>query len=142
MTYIGKTWKSFKDRWACHKSSAKSGEGGCRYLYNAMKYHGVENFTFDILHIVTPKTHGENWKQIILDLEVKEIQERNTLAPNGYNLVLGDPSSTNGIIEMSEETRQLKSEAMKGEKNPMFGKNGEQNPFFWKKTYRRNQRVT
>ena len=121
-TYVGKSWDSFSTRKNSHFRCGTNGDGDCRCLYNAMKCHGVDNFEFIILHVITPETHGENFKQVILDTEIKEQIERNTLAPNGYNLVIGDPRSKNGIIEMSEETRQLKSEAMKGENNHMFGK--------------------
>jgi group I intron endonuclease len=133
-TYVGKSWDSFSSRKSSHwHYGVKGKDGGCRYLYNAMKCHGVDNFEFIILHVITRETHGENFMQVILETEIKEQIERNTLAPNGYNLVIGDPSSKNGIVAMSDETRHLKSEVMKGPNNPMFGRFGELNHFFGKK---------
>lgn len=47
-TYIGYTIKNLPERrWAEHKKRAKRGWVG--YLYNAMRKHGIENFSFEIL---------------------------------------------------------------------------------------------
>jgi group I intron endonuclease len=121
MPYIGKTFRSFNIRSYQHKYAAENGYKGCRYLYNAIAKYGWNEFDFKILHVVTYETHGEDWKKIILQLEEDEIREKNTMAPNGYNLVNNDPS---GGREDSEETRLLRSLAFQGEKNPRYGKPG------------------
>ena len=119
--YVGKTFVSFKIRIYKHKWDAEHGKGGCRYLYNAIRKYGWDQFDVKILHIVTHETHGEDWEKAILKLEEDEIRNLNSLAPNGYNLMNNDPS---GGYTLSTETRLLKSIAMQGERNPMYGKPG------------------
>jgi group I intron endonuclease len=47
--YIGQTTKTFAIRMAAHKSSAKTGKGGCRHLINAINEHGWDNFKKEVL---------------------------------------------------------------------------------------------
>jgi len=119
--YVGKSWskRGISERWNSHKSSAEKGKKGCRYLYAAIKAHGWDKFKKEIIHVISPETHGENWKTIISETESREIRNRNTMTPNGYNLVVGFNTAN---IEISDETRALMSARSKGENNPMFGK--------------------
>lgn len=114
MVYIG---KSMHDAVKTRINKHLSGKGN-EYLKNAVKKHGVEVFAYEILHDgILPE---------FLDmLEMEEIAKHNCVRPNGFNLTHGGDG---GIP--SEETRRKRSESLKGEKNPMFGKTGEKNPMF------------
>lgn len=82
MIYIGQTTGTLERRFYlhCHRSS------GCRYLYNAIKKYGKENFTIE--QIATASTQEElNQKEKYL------VDKLNTLAPNGYNLKEGGGST-------------------------------------------------
>jgi hypothetical protein len=87
--YIGITTKSIKFRFEqhCYKGS------NCKHLYHSIKKHGKNQFIIDLLH--------DNLnRDTACILESKEIIERNTLTPNGYNLTTG------GIYcEMSDDTK-------------------------------------
>jgi group I intron endonuclease len=119
--YVGKSWskQGIKQRWNSHKNCADKSAKGCRYLYAAIRAHGWDNFKREIIHVITHATHGENWKTVISEMESMEIRNRNTLSPNGYNLVVGFNTAN---IEISDETRKLMSDRSSGEKNPMYGK--------------------
>jgi len=45
--YYGQTRQPPNRRWSQHKQSAKN--GGKMILYNAIRLHGVENFTFEVI---------------------------------------------------------------------------------------------
>ncbi|QJX71244.1 hypothetical protein F-liban_182 [Faustovirus] len=47
--YIGQTTKTFGQRMSGHKSSAKTGKGGCRHLINAINEHGWDNFQKEVI---------------------------------------------------------------------------------------------
>ena len=114
MVYIGKsTHDAVKTRINKHLNG-----NGNEYIKNSVRKHGIEVFTYEILHdSILPK---------FLDmLEIEEIAKHNCVRPNGFNLTHGGDG---GIP--SEETRRKKSESLKGKKNPMFGKTGEKNPMF------------
>ena len=101
----------------------------------AIRKHGVENFTLDILVEDLPQDDASNLEALFIDLN-------NTLAPNGYNIreggYNGNPlagltdeqkASRNEKIRnarigttLSPESRKKVSDAKKGDKNPMFGK--------------------
>ena len=84
------TIKGISGRWKSHINSSKS-KGGCRYLNNAIRKYGHENFKIFMLI----KCGIEE-----LDFyEKKFIKEHNTLAPNGYNLQTGGTNSTIRAIE-------------------------------------------
>ena len=120
--YVGKSWETkhgIKGRWNSHKRSALKNEKGCTYLYAAIRKHGWDNFRKEIIHEISFETHGEDWKKIISDTEDREIRTRNSMTPNGYNLVVGFNTAH---VEISDETRERMSARSKGENNPMFGK--------------------
>ena len=91
---------------------------GSQLVKNAVEKYGQDVFTYEILHDgILPE---------FLDmLEIEEIEKHNCVRPNGFNLTYGGEG---GIP--SDETLQKKSESLKGEKNPMFGKTGKKNPMF------------
>lgn len=72
--YIGIT-NDYKKRWANHGL-------GNSAISQAIKKYGKENFTFEVL-----------FKNVSIDeideLEIKQIQKYNSLAPNGYNIAKG-----------------------------------------------------
>lgn len=46
--YVGITLNPY-ERWLRHQSNARNTEGKTTYLYNAMRKHGLENFSFDVI---------------------------------------------------------------------------------------------
>lgn len=77
--YIGKTYNP-SGRWLDHQHEAMRNNNCC--LYNGMRKHGIENFTFTILEEFNTEIES-------LKAENLTIVSRNTLTPNGYNATLG-----------------------------------------------------
>jgi len=96
--YVGQTVNDPNRRWRDHKRNPN------KYLGNAFKLHGIENFTFSVLHEVPDKD--------LNDLEIQEISKRKTIAPNGYNLRSGGESGGH----LHEETKQKISIIKTGKK--------------------------
>lgn len=75
----------------------------CTYLYRAMIKHGPGKFT--MRQIAVAYSHQE-----LNDLETYYIEERNTLAPNGYNLTTGGDGgyvhSPDVLARISENTKK------------------------------------
>jgi group I intron endonuclease len=84
-------------------------------LYNAIRKYGWDKFIIQILHEI-PK-EGD-WEERLDALEIQEIAQRNTLAPNGYNYESG--GNKNKVLH--EETKELMSSVRSGERHHMFGK--------------------
>jgi len=106
--YVGQTMSPFTDRKSQHLSLVRNGTGS--YLHNAIKKHGPEKFTWEIL----------DYCQTIDEMNEREqfwIRKLNALCPNGYNLTTGGMNSI-----PCEETRRKISEAKSGPKHPMYGK--------------------
>ena len=120
--YIGYS-SNVENRWQDHKTGY-----GSKAVYDAIQKYGLDNFIFEVIADDT------------VDNEDKYIQEHNTMAPNGYNLVEGGglPPSKKGWkpsaetlakrsaslkgIERTDEWCRKLSEAKKGTNNPMYGK--------------------
>ena len=83
---------------------------GNRIIANAVKKYGRDAFTYDILE-------ANVFDEFLPDLEVAYIAKFNTVAPHGYNLTYGGDHAI-----PSKDARQKLSEAVKGKKNPNFGK--------------------
>ena len=81
----------------------------CRYLNNATNKYGIEAFDVDII--------CEAPNELLTALEICYIKVLNTLAPNGYNLTEGGEGGRH-----SAETCKRRSESLKGENHPMYGK--------------------
>lgn len=76
-SYIGQSYRPYT-RFRQH--CADSGEDKrCSLIKKAIRKYGEDNFSFEILEWT------ENYNQREIDL----IQEYNTLAPNGYNILIG-----------------------------------------------------
>lgn len=77
--YIGQS-NDPQHRWISHKSRAKTGEGiGTSAIYDAIRAHGEENFTFEII----------GWYEDYNEKEKYYIRLYNSMVPNGYNLTEG-----------------------------------------------------
>lgn len=99
--YIGQTRQRVTQRWSDHKKNKES------VISRAFARHGLDAFEFSVICEIP--------NEELNDREILEIKERNTLAPNGYNIQSGG-----GNREMSEETKQrigaATSKALKGRK--------------------------
>ena len=62
------------------------------YLYNAMRLYGIDNFIIEELEQCSPENRFER--------ETYYILLYNTLAPNGYNLILSQDGPTPEVIKM------------------------------------------
>ena len=89
MSYVGQTI-NLKRRLQSHKSKTSV----CTYIKNAIQKYGWDNFEVETL--------WEGNSNLLSDMEVKFIEEYNTMAPNGYNLI--DSKGVGGKV--SETTLQ------------------------------------
>ena len=100
-SYIGQTINSLEERFRTH--CAKSSQGKCPKLWNAIQFHGSNNFTTELL-----------WSKpgcLVEELDAKErefIKVYDTLCPKGYNLMDGGHGARH-----NEESRQKISQAKK-----------------------------
>ena len=119
-SYIGQTFHE-KARKAAHRNTRV---GGCTAFQNACRKYGFDNMKYVVLHRLECTVEHLN------ELEQKEIAERNSMVPNGYNLRAGgsncfaseetkrrQSASLKGRI-ISEEARRKTSETLKGRKIP------------------------
>lgn len=104
--YIGQTFRPIQTRLEEHRTGKSS---GCVAIYNAIKFHGWENFDKDWYEC---PDEDLNFDEELL------VREMGTLSPDGYNLKEGG-----GGGKMSMESKQKMSEAQRGEKSHMYGKN-------------------
>lgn len=127
--YVGQTRrKKAEDRWNQHRwSITRPKENGV--LKRAMKLHGVEKFSFEVICEIPNEDLDAR--------EIHEIAERDTIAPKGYNLQKGGkltsahPSTRERLSQANkgkrtgykhtEESKRKMSEANKGPKNYLFG---------------------
>ncbi len=93
-SYVGQT-KDLQTRLSGHKCCA----GNCRYLHNAIRKYGWENFVCEVLERCT---EADVWAA-----EGRHIVLQNTLAPNGYNLTIDNEETR----IFSEQSLALKSHA-------------------------------
>lgn len=123
--YIGMTkthqWRSkakawipygYQKRYAQHLINAKGVKNSkkCRALYAAINAHKPENFEVVLLE--------ECSIDLLDEAETRHIRERNTIAPNGYNLESGG----NKNKFASTETRAKQSESRKKYNETVGGK--------------------
>lgn len=90
----GKKW-GYLARWKAHVNEAKHHKDCSRLLNRAIRKYGHESFKVEKI--------CECKIELLNDLEVKYIEEYNTLSPNGYNLTTGGKSNCRQSIESSEK---------------------------------------
>lgn len=102
--YIGQTVQKFKKRKSGHNTYVKN--GGNDYFHNALKKHGLENFTWEILCEDVPIE--------LLDIRetMKIIVEHSHYTENGYNLTWGGLG--NSGWHHSNKTKKKIGNASKG----------------------------
>lgn len=117
--YYGQTRQPPNRRWTQHKQSAKN--NGKMILYDAIRLHGVENFTFEVV------CECETLEELNTK-EIEYISTNKSLAPNGYNAGKGGNnyektpetcakiSASNKGRTISDEWRKNMSIARKGRK--------------------------
>lgn len=92
-------------RWLSHiREAMGEGKDHCVILNQAIRKYGVDGFEVKILCEAT--------KDNVDELEMKYIEEYNSMVPNGYNLKSGGANGKD-----SDETRTKKSESRKGLKH-------------------------
>ena len=113
--YVGKSI-NIESRFSGHKSMLRSevrSKDCNRYLFNAFKKYGENDFVFEILEEVINPTEDE-----LTDLELSwMIKLKSTDKSFGYNLRMD--SSTKCFVH--DDTKKLISENNTGEKNPNYG---------------------
>lgn len=81
--YVGQT-NNIKRRYKQHKDDSFANYSDARYnqaIHCAIRKYGLDNFDFEILEVLENKTSEE-----VNERETYWIREKNSLAPNGYNL--------------------------------------------------------
>jgi group I intron endonuclease len=114
--YIGQTISTLSERWSQHKCDSKRKHTA---IANAMIKYGVDNFKMDLIEDDIPYIQLD-------EREIEYIKQYNSICPNGYNITDG------GQTYKTDEYREIMSERVMGENNPMFGMYGELNPFYGK----------
>ena len=94
--YVGQTIQDVEARWKDHLKKGSN----CRYLKSAINKYGMDNFEFKLVCIT--------FDNQLDDMEIKYIEQYNSLVPNGYNLRLGGNSGRH-----NSETKQKISETLK-----------------------------
>jgi group I intron endonuclease len=101
--YIGQTTQyNVATRWAEHIKSINSEQDS--HLIRALKYHGLEKFVFSVVAAVPDQQLDE--------LEIREILNRNSLSPNGYNIREGGSRGKH-----SQESIEKMRESQTGKKH-------------------------
>ena len=126
--YVGVTTKGYLNRFANHIWHSRKQRKSCRALCAAINKFGSESFSVELLH--TAKSRDE-----MHQMEVHFIKSLKTLAPNGYNLTEGGDAGV-----MSEETKQMMSDRLKGQ--PLSDKNKAGLIAAWKDPVIRSQRCS
>jgi len=102
--YVGQTrQKKVETRWAYHRNSHISNNG---YLANSIRKYGWDSFEPSIICEIPNEELDAR--------EILEIHERNTLAPNGYNLDGG--GGVNKVVH--PDTREIMRQSQLGRKHP------------------------
>jgi len=120
-SYIGQTVKSLEKRKNKHINDAKNNRYNM-YFHKAIRKYGKEDFIWEIV------AECNSLEELNMT-EIKMIEKYNTLK-KGYNLNVGGEGQFG--FKHSKETKKKMSEANKGEKHPMYGKYGKNNPNFGK----------
>ena len=140
--YIGYDTNGAKEsRWRRHQIAGRRKKAvkweGYSYLYNAMRFYGVENFTYEIID-------QANTIEELKNKEIYWIAHYNTFLGEGYNMTPGGDGGIgnksfleNATPEKLEEYSQLLSRKVKGHWNSLHGnerQNRIDNAHQWLKT--------
>lgn len=105
--YIGQTITSLDTRWKNHLSNArneKHPDNTHMIIYNAMRKHGIENFSIRILEENIPQ-------EKLNERETYWITKYNSIRPNGYNILLGEenpePFRCKKIYQLDKSTLEI-----------------------------------
>lgn len=109
--YVGYTSKKVHDRWKQHVYDSKYEHRSMfsNPLQEDVRKYGEDCFTYRVLATAKDKEQA-------MRLEEEMTIKLGTHAPNGYNRQVGYH------CEYTEEAKKKKSESMRGENNPMWGK--------------------
>jgi hypothetical protein len=109
--YIGQTTLKPHKRWNSHLCELRNNYHNNSHLQHSFNKYGESNFKFTVLNYATNK-------ETLDKLESGYIQKYNSIDGNcGYNLETG---GANGKPSLG--TRRKRSESLKGEKSPWYGK--------------------
>lgn len=100
--YVGQTCDSLEYRWKYHEYKAKKGK--TQLICQSIRTYGKNNFTIELLEKVTSDNKLDDK---LNELEMKYINELNTLVPNGLNVRRG------GGFNRSNQTLQNMSDAQR-----------------------------
>lgn len=116
--YIGSAI-DIKKRWRDHKWCLKENKHHNPHLQASYNKYGLENFKF----IIGLKC---NFDDLLLEESklIKKFKSQNNL--HGYNI--NDPKQIQLGKKCKDDTKMILSERMMNEKNPMYGKTGNQHP--------------
>lgn len=129
--YYGRTIVSLIKRKYSHSADVRRNSN--TYFHNALRKYGIENFKWEIVE----KIKDPNKNNLIIKLNEKEIfyiKEKNTLYPNGYNLMPGgnsyviSPTGKNRLGKSFEEifgkekAKEIKNKIGKGIKGKTLGR--------------------
>ena len=81
-------------------------------LKSVFEKYGIDKCEFFTIMEISQETHGGDWKDYLNMYEKLYIKERNTLVPNGYNLMTGGENSLH-----NEKTKKKMSETRMGNTN-------------------------
>lgn len=134
-TYIGETFRRpIEERWKEHLHLLNTDRHFNIRLQRAWNKRGSENFAFEILKILPL----DSTKEEVLRWEAHFVEAHGGVGSETcYNLTHPKTSPT-----LTEGMRQARSEKFSGEKNPMFGKTGENHPRFgkhWSEEWKKEQ---
>lgn len=110
--YIGKTYTKERQRIKQHKYDAN--HNGKTPFCHAIRKYGWENVLKS--YQVLERIEGDNLEElneILCDREIYWIKEKNSLVPNGYNVVFSNQKKPPYTANM-DEVRQKLSKALKG----------------------------
>jgi group I intron endonuclease len=129
--YVGSA-TNIRKRWRDHKWYLNHNIHHNSHLQSAWNKYGAESFEFLIVL--------ECSVDILLAKEKEYTIKYNSLNNNyGYNV--NEPRKIFLNRKCSEELKKLSSERMSGEKNPMYGKFGNQHPKFEMKMSEENRKI-
>lgn len=116
--YIGSA-TDIKKRWRDHKWYLKENKHHNPHLQASYNKYGKENFEF----VIELECEFNN---LLLEESnlIKLYKSKNKV--HGYNI--NDPREIQFGVKCSDNTKQILSERMMGDKNPMYGKRGQEHP--------------